>query len=303
MPKASAARASVAASTEPTAINPHRPGPAGAGLGLRRSLLDALLAAPAGAFDFLECAPDNWIGVGGRLGETLAELSRRHPLTCHGLSLSLGGPAPLDIDFLQRTRRFLDLHDVALYSEHLSWCSDDGHLYELLPLPFTDEAVRHVSARIRQAQDILGRRIAVENASYYAVPAADMDEADFINAVLDEADCDLLLDINNVHVNAHNHGYDAHAFLSRLPSARIASYHVAGHHDEPDALKIDTHGMPVNTDVWALLSHAYATHGLRPTLLERDFNFPPLPELLAELSKIRQLQDSAPSSRATGTHG
>lgn len=292
----------MAATTDPRANGLRLPLPASAGLGLRRSLLDALLHAPDGAFDFLECAPDNWVGVGGRLGETLAELSRRHPLTCHGLSLSLGGPAPLDVDFLQRTRQFLDQHRVALYSEHLSWCGDDGHLYELLPLPFTEEAVHHVAGRIRQAQDILGRRIAVENASYYAVPGADMDEATFINAVLESADCELLLDINNVYVNAINHGYDAHAFLARMPSERIASYHIAGHHDEAVDLKIDTHGMPVKDDVWALLASAHALHGVRPTLLERDFNFPPLAELLDEVSRIRSLQQAAMAQRITA-HG
>ncbi len=278
----------------PDSRAPQRPPAASsAGLGLRRSLLEGLLSAPQGAFDFLECAPDNWLGVGGRLGDALSELSQRHPLTCHGLSLSLGGPAPLDVAFLQRTRQFLDQHRVALYSEHLSWCSDEGQLYELLPLPFTAEAVHHTAARIRQTQDILGRRIAVENATYYAVPGAEMDEASFINAVLDEADCDLLLDVNNVHVNAGNHGYDALTFLQRLPSSRIASYHVAGHHDEADGLMIDTHGMPVKPDVWQLLAATYALHGLRPTLLERDFNFPPLPELLDELAVIRRIQREA----------
>src|SRR5690606_31202980 len=219
---------------------------ASAGLGLRRGLLDALRTAPAGAFDFLECAPDNWIGVGGALGEALAELSSRHPLTCHGLSLSLGGPEPLDEGFLERTRRFLERHRVPLYSEHLSYCSDDGQLYDLMPLPFTEEAVRHVAARIARVQDVLGRRIAVENVSYYAAPWQALDEADFVLAVLEEADCDLLLDVNNVYVNAVNHGYDARAFLARMPSARIASYHVAGHHDEAADLKIDTHGAEVH---------------------------------------------------------
>ena len=143
---------------------------ASAGLGLRRALLDDLRGAPAGTFDFLECAPDNWIGVGGRLGDALHDLSSQYPLTCHGLSLSLGGIAPLDDTFLARTRRFLDQHDVVLYSEHLSYCADDGHLYDLMPIPFTEEAVHHVAARIRQAQDALGRRIAIENVSYYAAP-------------------------------------------------------------------------------------------------------------------------------------
>ncbi len=275
-----------------------------AGLGLRRALLDELLDAPAGAFDFLECAPDNWIGVGGRYGEALQTLSARHPITCHGLSLSLGGMAPLDDTFLARTRRFLDQHGVSLYSEHLSYCSDDGHLYDLMPIPFTEEAVRHVTAHIRQAQDALGRRIAVENVSYYAAPYQAMAEADFITAVLDEADCDLLLDVNNVFVNAINHGYDARIFLARMPSARIASYHIAGHYDEADDLKVDTHGAPVKDDVWALLAAAYATHGVRPTLLERDFNFPPLAELCAELQRIRELQAiHANGTAAQATHG
>ncbi len=267
--------------------------PASAGLGLRRALLDPLLAAGPGGFDFLECAPDNWIGVGGRLGAALEELAARHPLTCHGLSLSLGGPEPLDADFLRRTRDFLERHRVPLYSEHLSYCSDDGHLYDLMPIPFTEEAVHHVSARIRQAQDALGRRIAVENVSYYAAPWQAMAEADFVNAVLEEADCDLLLDVNNVYVNSINFGYDAREFLARMPTARIASYHIAGHYDEADDLKIDTHGAHVKDAVWGLLAEAYRLHGVRPTLLERDFNFPPLQALLGEVARIRALQDTA----------
>jgi uncharacterized protein (UPF0276 family) len=278
---------------------------ASAGLGLRRALLDELRAAPAGAFDFLECAPDNWIGVGGWLGETLDALADRHPLTCHGLSLSLGGLEPLDDVFLAKTRRFLDRYRVTLYSEHLSCCTGDGHLYDLMPIPFTDEAVAHVSARIRRVQDALGRRIAVENVSYYAayppLPGrAAMEEAQFVAAVLEQADCDLLLDVNNIHVNAINHGYDARDFLSRMPGERIASYHVAGHYDEADDLKIDTHGAPVIDDVWDLLAMAYRVHGVRPTLLERDFNLPPLPALLDEVGRIRRLQQDAGYAEGTG---
>lgn len=264
-----------------------------AGLGLRRPLLDALIEAPSGAFDFLECAPDNWIGVGGPLGDKLAALASRHPLTCHGLSLSLGGPDPLDLDLLDKTRGFLEKHHVRLYSEHLSYCSAGGHLYDLLPMPFTDEAVHHVAGRIRQAQDVLGRRIAVENVSYYAAPYQALPEIDFINAVLNEADCDLLLDVNNVFVNAVNHGLDAHQFIRSLPTERIVCMHVAGHYDEAADLKIDTHGAPVTDTVWDLLAFAYAMHDVRPTLLERDFNFPPMPELLQEIGHIRELQGSA----------
>jgi len=276
---------------------------ASAGLGLRRALMGALQSADADAVDFLECAPENWIGVGGRLGDGFAQLTSRHPLSCHGLSLSLGGSEPLDDTFLQKLRRFLDQHRVGLYSEHLSYCADDGHLYDLLPIPFTEEAVAHVAARIRRVQDALGRRIAVENVSYYAAPYQAMAEVDFIAAVLDEADCDLLLDVNNIYVNSINHGYDAAAFLARMPSRRIASYHIAGHYDEAEDLKVDTHGAAVKDDVWRLLAQAYRVHGVRPTLLERDFNFPALATLLAEIQRIRGLQQAAEAAPAAVGHG
>lgn len=269
----------------------------GAGLGLRRALLPELLTLDAGAVDFLECAPDNWIGVGGAYGQGLAQLAERFPLACHGLSLSLGGPTALDHVFLRRIRQFLDHYRVPLFSEHLSYCADDGHLYDLIPLPFTDEAVRHTARRILEVQDALGRRIAVENISYYAAPYQAMSEIDFLQAVLGEADCDLLLDINNLVVNACNHGYDATKFLTRLPPGRVACLHVAGHYDEAPGLKIDTHGASVQADVWALLDDAYQYLGPRPTLLERDFNLPPLAELLGEVQHIRTLQAPARERR------
>jgi len=265
----------------------------GAGLGLRRSMLTDLLTLDDHAVDFLEVAPDNWIGVGGSYGEGLARLAERFPLSCHGLSLSLGGPEPLDHVFLRRIREFLDQHQVPLFSEHLSYCSDEGHLYDLIPMPFTDEAVRHIASRIREVQDALGRRIAVENISYYAAPYQALSEIDFLRAVLDEADCDLLLDVNNLYVNAHNHGYDAAGFLARVPAERVVCLHVAGHYDEAPDLKIDTHGAAVKDDVWSLLASAYYHLGTVPTLLERDFNLPPLAELLGEVGTIRGLQAAA----------
>ena len=261
-----------------------------AGLGLRRALLSLLQTAETGAFDFLECAPDNWIGVGGRYGEALQDLTSRYPLVCHGLSLSLGGVEPFDETYLLKLRRFIEQHKVPIFSEHLSYCADDGQLYDLMPIPFTEEAVHHVAARIRQVQDRLGQRIAVENVSYYAAPFQAMAEIDFINAVLSEADCDLLLDVNNIIVNSINHAYDPIDFLHRLPGKRISYVHIAGHYDEADDLKIDTHGAPVKTVVWSLLSEAYRTHGVRPTLLERDFNFPVFDELIAEVAQIREHQ-------------
>lgn len=270
----------------------------GAGLGLRRALTGPLQDRPdaVAAIDFFEIAPENWIGVGGRLGATLRGFTERHRVVCHGLSLSLGGPAPLDRLLLERIGRFMDQHGIAAYSEHLSYCGDDGLLYDLLPIPFTEEAVHHVAARIRTAQDILGRRIAIENVSYYAAPGAAMSEIDFINAVLAEADCDLLLDVNNIHVNATNHGYDAEAFLAALPGQRIAWIHVAGHLVEADDLLIDTHGMAVVDPVWRLLESAYARFGVKPTLVERDFNFPPLDELIGEVQSVRERQRAAARS-------
>jgi len=262
----------------------------GAGLGLRRALLGPLQDADLSAVSFMEIAPENWIGVGGQLGRRLRYFTERYPLLVHGLSLSLGAPEPLDKVFLDRLSAFLDEHDVRLYSDHLSYCSEHGHLYDLMPLPFLPETVNWVSDRISRVQDHLGRQIAVENISYYASPGAEMSELEFINAVLERADCRLLLDVNNIHVNSINHGYDANEFLDGLPIERETYIHIAGHHHEADDLIVDTHGAAIAGPVWKLLERAYARLGPVPTLLERDFNFPPLPELLAEVDQIVAFQ-------------
>lgn len=274
----------------------------GAGLGLRRTLLGPLADLPSIPVNFFEVAPENWIGVGGRYGKQLRAFTERHPFVTHGLSLSLGGPTPLDETFLHTLKRFLDMHGIATYTEHLSYCSDDGHLYDLLPIPFTAEAVQYVAARIRRVQEILERRIAVENVSYYAAPGQEMAEIDFLNAVLAEADCDLLLDVNNIYVNSINHGYDARDFLARIPGERIAYLHIAGHYVEAEDLLVDTHGAPVIDPVWALLDETYARFGVIPTLLERDFNIPPLPELLGEVARIAAVQARHPQP-ARRQHG
>ena len=262
----------------------------GAGLGLRRSLLSALRDDPPTQVDFMEVAPENWIGVGGALGRRFRYFTERFPFVTHGLSLSLGGPAPLDEDHVRNIKAFLDEHGIRAYSEHLSYCGDDGQLYDLMPIPFTDEAVDYVAARIRRTQDILERQIAVENVSYYAAQGSELDEITFINNVLDAADCQLLIDVNNIYVNSINHGYDAEAFLKALPGERIAYFHVAGHYVEAEDLRIDTHGADVCDPVWELLDTAYDHFGVVPTLLERDFNIPPLPELLSEIDLIHTLQ-------------
>jgi len=277
------------------------PGLHGKGLGLRRGLMAELEAGWPAAIDFVEVAPENWLDLGGRDGRRFAALAERAPLICHGLSLNLGGSAPLDEPYILRLKQFLGRHGARVYSEHLSYCADEGYLYDLLPIPFTAEAVRHVAQRIARVQDMLGRRIAIENASYYCAPGAEMSELDFICAVLSEADCDLLLDVNNVYVNSVNHGYEAAAFLAALPGERIVYGHVAGHEREDEDLIIDTHGAAVVDPVWSLLARAYAVHGVFPTLLERDFKLPPLVELMRELSLIGELQAAAtPREAAVG---
>ena len=262
----------------------------GAGLGLRRTLMSSLEDQPAGQVNFWEIAPENWIGVGGYFGNRFRQFAEQHTLICHGLSLSIGSPAPLDEAFLHKLKRFLKDHHVCYYSEHLSYCSDDGHLYDLLPIPFTEAAVHYVAGRIKRVQDILEQRIAIENVSYYAAPGKEMEEIDFVNAILEEADCDLLLDVNNIYVNSVNHQYDPEEYLGRLPAERIGYIHVAGHYNEAEDLIIDSHGANVIDPVWKLLEKTYQFFGVIPTLLERDFNIPPLAELLTEVDTIHTLQ-------------
>ena len=265
----------------------------GAGLGLRRPLADKLMDVPAGAIDFMEIAPENWIHVGGKLGKKLRWFTERYPFLIHGLSLSIGSPAPLNEQLVRDIKDFMAAHNIRMYSEHLSACSDDGQLYDLMPIPFSEDAVHHVAARVGRVQDILEQRIALENVSYYAPTGSEMTEADFTIAVLEEADCDLMLDINNIVVNSINHQYDAHEFMHRMPADRIRYFHLAGHYVEAEDLRIDTHGTPVDDQAWQLLADAYAHFGVVPTLLERDFNFPPIEDLLAEVQQIRELQSDA----------
>ena len=208
----------------------------------------------------------------------------------HGLSLDIGGPDPLDMNLLDGVKQLCERFDIPLYSEHLTYCAADGHLYDLLPIPFTGEAVAYVSERIRRVQDHLGMPLVLENASYYAQARPDLDEAAFISAVVAESDCELLLDVNNVYVNSINHRYDPLAFIDALPLDRVRYLHIAGHYDEADDLKVDTHGTDVIDPVWKLLDEVYARLGPVPTLLERDFNFPSLESLLDEIGRIREAQ-------------
>lgn len=270
----------------------------GAGLGLRRPIIDKLMADPPTDVDFFEVVPENWIHVGGAMGKKLRFFTERYPIVMHGLSLSIGSPAPLDEQLVRDIKDFMADHKIRIYTEHLSYCSDDGHLYDLMPIPFTEEAVKYIAGRVQRVQDILEQRIALENVSFYAPTDTTMSEKEFLLAVLEESDCDLLLDINNIVVNSINHQYDADAFLRDMPAERIRYFHLAGHHVEAEDLRIDTHGSAVDKQSWQLLEDAYAKFGPVPTLLERDFNFPPMDELIDEVRRIRDLQTQSTALEA-----
>lgn len=272
----------------------------GAGIGLRRALVSPFLShGDLSPVDFMEIAPENWITVGGRSGKQLRKFAEKYPMVLHGLSLSIGGPDELDETFVRAIKRFKQEINSPLYTEHLTYCTDGGQLYDLMPIPFTQEAADYVVERILRVQDLMGEQIGMENASYYLTqPGSEMTEQDFLNYVLHQADCLLHLDVNNIYVNSVNHGYDATNFLKNIPGDRIAYIHIAGHHHEAEDLIVDTHGAEVINPVWKLLEQAYELYGVQPTLLERDFNFPPVTELLAEVANIKTLQSNQPETQS-----
>ncbi|MCU4582180.1 DUF692 domain-containing protein [Acinetobacter gyllenbergii] len=261
----------------------------GVGLGLRREFIDEFINAEKHP-DFIEVAPENWMGFAGRHAKLLAQCVEKAPLICHGLSLSIGGPHPLNYEFIQQVKNFLQRYQVPIYSEHLSYTHDGGYLYDLLPIPMTQAAVKYVAERILRVQDILGQRLVIENVSTYLMPNAEMCEAEFVREVLLKADCELLLDVNNVYVNSINHGSDAYAFIDAMPKERIRYLHIAGHQQVEKNLLIDTHGAEISDPVWQLLGYTYQVCGVKPTLLERDFNIPSWQQLQDELTSIKNMQ-------------
>ena len=270
----------------------------GAGLGLRRSLIPALVSTQQpSAIDFLEVAPENWIKLGGLHRESFDKLAERYPIVLHGLSLSLGGPDALDRDLVKQVKTFKQQYHCPLYTEHIAYCSDGGQLYDLMPVPFNRDTAQYMADRVKEVQDIIGEPMALENASYYLrQPGSDLSELDFINLLLEEADCYLHLDVNNVYVNSINHGYDAQEFIRSLPTDRIVYGHIAGHQQQSKNLIIDTHGSDVIDPVWQLLEYSYQQHSLFPTLLERDFDFPSLETLLQEVQHIKTIQNRHPAN-------
>ncbi len=257
------------------------------GIGFRKDFSEELLESKILKPSFIELAPENWIGMGGYWKKQLDAAAEKFPITCHGLSLSIGSPDELDMDFLKKIKSFIKQYKVQIYSEHLSYAKcDNAHLYDLLPIPFRQDAIDHIVKRIKQVQDFLEMPLAIENVSYYTPVAAEMDEASFISAIVNNAGCKMLLDVNNVYVNSFNHQYNAKEFLSKLPLDKVAYIHMAGHEQVSDTLIIDTHGEAIIDPVYELFEHTIGLLKPVPVLLERDFNIPELEELQGEINRM-----------------
>jgi uncharacterized protein (UPF0276 family) len=272
----------------------------GHGLGLRpEHYLDfRRQPAPTWGLGWLEILSENYMVPGGKPLEHLDAIRRDVPVVMHGVSLSIGGADPLDLDYLRDLKALADRVEPAWVSDHLCWTGVGGvQLHDLLPLPYTRATVRHVAERVGRVQELLGRRLVLENVSSYVAWAQDeMSEADFIVELLSVADCELLLDVNNVHVSAHNHGFDARAFIKQIPAERVRQIHLAGHRIDGDWL-IDTHDQPVSEAVWSLYRYTLEQFGPVPTMIERDDHIPPLAELIEELARVRQISDDVQTRR------
>lgn len=272
------------------------------GIGLRSEHLASFCGHPRRSeIDFLELAPDNWMGIGGAKRQALDELATQYPLVAHGLNLSIGDPCSLNLEYLRNVRTFLDEYQIPIYSDHLSFGRDEqGYLYDLLPVPRFSEGLDYLVDRIHQVQDILDRPLVLENISWYHRYPGEMPEIEFWLALLEKSECEMLLDINNVYVNAQNHGYDADEYIRALPGKQIRYYHIAGHLKTSSGL-LDTHGMPVEEEVLHLAQEVIRCHGRRPLLLERDHNVPPLDALCQELVAIGDYIHQTGKDDATDT--
>lgn len=266
----------------------------GFGLGLRPEHYEAVLALePSGArpaVDWFEVLTENYMVPGGKPLHFLDRVRERFPVAMHGVSLSIGSTDPLDHRYLAELKALVRRVQPVWVSDHLCWTGVHGkNLHDLMPLPYTSEAVEHVAARVRRVQDVLKQRLLLENVSSYVGYAhSEMSECDFVTAVAESADCLLLVDVNNVYVSAHNHGFDPHRYLERLPPARVWQLHLAGH-SRNGALLIDTHDQSICEPVWELYRDALRRFGRVSTMIERDDNIPPLGELLEELNRARDI--------------
>ncbi len=265
----------------------------GVGLGLRPDHYETILSERP-SIDFFEALTENYLVPGGKPLHYLDRISAQYPIVFHGVSLSIGSTAPLNMDYLNQVKGLIQRTKPLWVSDHLCWTGVDGtNLHDLMPLPFTEEALDHLVTRVSQVQDYLGQQILLENvSSYLTYQSSEMSEQEFLVELANRADCLLLLDINNVYVNSINHAFDANEYLRAIPSAKVAQIHLAGH-ERQGSFIIDTHSTPVIDEVWALYERACRQWGLVATLIERDADIPPLEELLIELDKVRLCRQSA----------
>lgn len=283
-------------------MNTPRDGFLGYGLGLRPQHFPAILQDHDGrvpGVDWFEIVSENYIRTGGPPMRNLERVRERYPVVMHGVSLSIGAPDPLDRDYLAGLKALIRRIEPEWISDHLCWTGAHGvNLHDLLPLPFTAEAVAYVADRVGQVQDFLGRRLLLENvSSYVTFLDSEMSEAEFLAAVAERADCDILLDVNNIFVSAFNHGFDALDYLDRVPAGRVRQIHLAGHQDNGDHI-VDTHDHPVRDAVWDLYAETIRRIGRKPTMIERDDNIPELSELVAELDRARAVGERAAGGMA-----
>ncbi|KTD03775.1 hypothetical protein Lgee_0432 [Legionella geestiana] len=261
----------------------------GFGLGLRPVHYEAILQH-APKVDWFEAISENYMVPGGKPLYYLDKIRERYPIALHGVSLSIGSTDPLDFAYLEALRKLINRVQPVRVSDHLCWTGvQSQNMHDLLPLPFTEDAIRHIVPRIRRVQDAIGQPLLLENVSSYVTwQESAMTEWEFLRAILEEADCLLLLDVNNVYVSAINHGFNPCDYLNALPRSRVAQIHLAGHSHHDDCL-IDTHDQPIVDAVWSLYTEALQRFGFVPTMIERDDNIPPLETLLAELERVRDI--------------
>lgn len=269
----------------------------GFGLGLRPQHFPDILGddpTSTEGVDWFEILSENFIGVGGPPMRSMMSVRERFPIVMHGVSMSIGSTDPLDMEYLEGLKALADQVEPILISDHLCWTGAHGlNMHDLLPLPMTEETIDHVAARVRQVQDVLGRRFMLENTSTYVTFEEDeMTEWEFISEICTRADCDILLDVNNIYVSAFNHGFSADEYLDGIPKARVKQVHLAGHEHNGDHI-IDTHDEPVPKDVLELYGKAIARLGMVPTMIERDANIPPFDELVRELQGVRRIAEAA----------
>lgn len=276
----------------------NKPESLGYGLGLRPQHYAEILESNP-PIDWFEVLSENYMIPGGQPLRMLDAISERYPVVMHGVSLSIASTAPLDLEYLAELKTLERRTNPKWISDHLCWTGVHGmNLHDLLPIPYTDEALKHVVNRIKQVQDYLGRRIAIENvSSYITFESSSMEEWDFVHAMAEEADCWLLLDVNNVFVSSTNHDFSTEAFIKNVPVDRVIQFHLAGH-SEGETCLIDTHDEPVCEKVWDLYAKALTRFGAVSTMIERDDNIPPLSELVAEVCKARSIATTVLGKKA-----